>query len=89
MTCPQLRALLDNRGIDSSGRKAELIARLEASDAALPSEEGEEQEQEEEMELDFSSMKVVELREECKARNLDTKGRKAELIARLEEYESS
>ena len=84
MTCPQLRALLDSRNIDSSGRKADLIARLETSDAAPPSEEMEE---EEEVELDWGQMKVVELREHCKARGLDTKGRKSELIARLEEFE--
>ena len=86
MTCPQLRALLDSRNIDSSGRKADLIARLETSDAAPPSEEMEE-EDEEEVELDWGQMKVVELREHCKARGLDIKGRKSELIARLEEFE--
>jgi hypothetical protein len=34
--------------------------------------------------VDWSTLKVVDLRAELKARSLDTKGRKAALIARLE-----
>ena len=35
--------------------------------------------------LDFNLMKVVELRKECKTRGIPSKGKKAEIIARLEE----
>ena len=41
----------------------------------------------EEEEVDWSTFKVVELRAELKSRSLNTKGRKAELIARLEEHD--
>jgi hypothetical protein len=45
------------------------------------------EEEEEEEEVDWSTFKVVELRAELKSRSLNTKGRKAELIARLEEHD--
>ena len=38
---------------------------------------------------DFSSMEVAELRDLLKEKNLSTQGRKAELIARLEESNNS
>ena len=37
--------------------------------------------------MDFSSMKVAELKSELKTRGLPVSGKKAELVARLEEYE--
>ena len=34
--------------------------------------------------MDFSKLKVAELREECEKRGLDSSGKKAELVSRLE-----
>ena len=80
MTVAQLRAELEGRGLDTSGRKADLVARLqnegigeEKGKGAAPA---------------FSEMKVEQLRKECAQRQLDARGRKAELVARLEEATS-
>lgn len=34
--------------------------------------------------VDFSKLKVAELREECKKRGLDSSGKKSDLVSRLE-----
>ena len=80
MTVAQLRAELEGRGLDTSGRKADLVARLqnegigeEKGKGAAPA---------------FSEMKVAQLRKECAQRQLNARGRKAELVARLEEATS-
>ena len=41
------------------------------------------------MSTDWTSLKVVDLKEECRTRNLLVGGKKAELVARLEEFEAS
>ena len=41
------------------------------------------------MPADWGSLKVVDLKEECRSRGLLVGGKKAELIARLEEHEAN
>ena len=86
MKVAELRAECDARGVDNKGKKAELIARLEsvATAGGADAIETEAEEDEEVAAVDFSAMKVAELRAECDARGVDNKGKKAELIARLE-----
>ncbi|GMI25507.1 hypothetical protein TeGR_g8649 [Tetraparma gracilis] len=93
MKVAELRKECEARGIDSKGVKAVLVKRLEAHDpSAAPAAESSEEEEEEQEEEggeedvpDFAAMKVAELRKECEARDLDTKGVKAVLIKRLQE----
>jgi pSer/pThr/pTyr-binding forkhead associated (FHA) protein len=80
MTVAQLRAELEGRGLDTSGRKADLVARLQ--------NEGIGEEKRKGAAPAFSEMKVAQLRKECAQRQLDARGRKAELVARLEEATS-
>ena len=88
----ELRAECELRGLESKGVKAVLIARLEDfianGDTCSGSAEQENQESSKEEEesgtVDFSSLKVVDLREECEKRGLDSKGIKVTLIKRLE-----
>ena len=47
-----------------------------------------EEEEEKKEKTDWSSLRVVDLREELSKRDLDTKGKKADLIKRLEEAEA-
>ena len=39
--------------------------------------------------MDFSKLKVAELREECEKRGLDSSGKKVELVSRLEDSSST
>ena len=80
MTVAQLRAELEGRGLDTSGRKADLVARLENEGIGEENGKG--------AAPAFSEMKVAQLRKECAQRQLDARGRKAELVARLEEATS-
>lgn len=73
-----LRAECQKQGLATTGKKTDLVARLETAGQAAGMEE------EEEEEMDFASCKVVELRAECKKRGLATVGKKADLVARLE-----
>ena len=61
---------------------------VEASEEELCEECGEDpcacEEEEEEEEVDYSSMKVAELKELLKIKGLQTTGKKADLIERLE-----
>ena len=77
MTVAQLRAELEGRGLDTSGRKADLVARLQNEGIGEENGKG--------AAPAFSEMKVAQLRKECAQRQLDARGRKAELVARLEE----
>ena len=75
----ELRAKLSKLGLDTSGKKAELVARLEAAQASSSTSSSASTSSK-----NYSKMKVAELRAELKAAGLDTKGKKAELVARLE-----
>lgn len=86
----ELRAELSKRGLNTKGVKTVLISRLQecssgGADEMQVDEESSEEEEEAESTLDFTSMKVAELRAELSKRKLDTKGVKAVLIKRLEE----
>jgi hypothetical protein len=90
MKVAELRAELASRGLDTKGKKAELEARLQALETVVLGADG----------ADYSSTciaapapapktTVAELRAELASRGLDTKGKKAELEARLLEPETS
>ena len=61
--------------------------RLRVREDMVNEEETEEAEEAEE--VDYSSWKCTELRKELKGRDLNSKGRKAELVERLEEHDST
>lgn len=85
MKLAELRQELEKRGLDSGGRKAELVSRLEAalsSTGPSPTKKTKSDE-EEEGGLDFDKMKVAELQDELAKRGLSTSGRKSELVSRL------
>ena len=107
MKVAELREELESRGLDSTGKKAELVARLEVALPAAPPSKKEKVADPVAEETDFSKamrvlkssepqasssstdvvpakMKVAELREELESRGLDSTGKKAELVARLE-----
>lgn len=88
MKLAELREQLEKRGLDASGRKAELVSRFEAalsSTGPSPSKKP----KEEESGLDFDKMKVAELQDELAKRGLNTSGRKSELVARLKAASAS
>lgn len=72
MKVPELKELLKERSLDVKGKKDELIARLEESDA---------------QKVDYSKMKLPELKEMCKEKGLSEKGKKEDLVERLQTSE--
>jgi hypothetical protein len=82
-TVKELKEMCKEKELSTTGKKDELIARLrgdhhdgaedDAGEASAPEV------------TDFKKMKVPELKALCKERGLDDKGKKDELIARLEE----
>ena len=99
----ELRNECTKRGLDTKGVKAVLIKRLDeaveggANKRTIEEVEGDVEEapeakkpaveEETEETVDFKKLKVAELRTECTKRGLDTKGVKAVLIKRLEEFQ--
>jgi hypothetical protein len=72
---PQLRAELEDRGLESKGRKNTLVARLEEHDAS--DDEGEEEDDDEgddEEAPDYSEWSLRDLRAEAKERGINTRG---------------
>ena len=92
-TVSQLKEELTTRGLSLAGKKADLIARLEAdasrsAEVAAPEQAGEDDaDDEEEKDTDWMSYTVPNLKEELTARGLRVSGKKADLVARLEAHE--
>jgi hypothetical protein len=68
-------------------RRSARLRKESAAAAAPPPAVEEEEEEEEEEPIDWNSWSAVELRAECRERGLNPRGKKAELVARLEEDE--
>ena len=85
MTVTQLREELRGRGLQASGRKAELLARLggPGTTAAAPRAAATGGDDGGGGRADCAGMTVARLRHELRGRGLPAGGRKAELIARL------
>jgi len=90
MKVVELRTMLKERGGDVKGKKEELVQRLQAMDDEGVSEESEmvvveeEEGDAERKRADYGKMKVVELRTMLKERGGDVKGKKEELVQRLQ-----
>jgi hypothetical protein len=100
MTVSELRSELEKRGLPGTGKKAELVSRLEMSEG-VPDEDIDSEDLESvssaaraavdafeayfpEPRQDWNSLTVTQLRNELKSRGLPTAGKKADLIAALE-----
>ncbi|CAJ1444322.1 unnamed protein product, partial [Effrenium voratum] len=83
LSVAELKAELRKRELKVSGKKQDLILRLQAAQGGEGEEPGPEPEPEPETK-EYAKMKVAELREELRARGLVVSGRKAELVQRLE-----
>ena len=91
MKVAELKKILKTRGMKVSGKKTELISRLERADAhdstfepVVPQDPDADSPL-----LDYSSMTVALLRSELKQRGLSQRGRKVVLISRLEENDKT
>jgi hypothetical protein len=82
-----LTRMADAEGVMSSGTKEEVIERLVVENMAVDDETFDEVTEDESSDdnVDFSSMTLSQLKDELRTRGLSLKGKKAELIARLEE----
>lgn len=87
-TVAQLKAELTTRGLLLTGKKGDLVARLEADDISELAEIASLQQANEE-EVDWKSYTVPELKNELKTRGLLSTGKKADLVARLEAHDNS
>lgn len=81
LTVVEIKEQLRKRGLKVSGKKQELIQRLQGNERAAGQYSSGSQE--------YSKMKVAELREELKKRGEKTTGRKAELVERLQAAQPS
>jgi len=87
MKVTDLRELLADAGLETKGKKAELVERLHEAPATHEEEEDDESSQHEN--ATYSAMKVAELRSLLSAAGADTKGKKCELIERLIKIDSN
>jgi hypothetical protein len=101
----KLREMCDSKGLSTSGKKEELVARLSepavaeiadehsttatpakaAASPAKPAPTHAADNVAAEPAVDFSALKIAELRDMCKSKGLSTSGKKEELVARLSE----
>ncbi|KAL3426642.1 SWIM zinc finger protein [Phlyctema vagabunda] len=81
----ELKAAITARGLTKSGKKANLVARLEAYDREHQQAAAQHAHEDEGGNLvDWYDLKVVDLQAELERRGLPKSGRKADLVARLE-----
>jgi hypothetical protein len=99
-TAAELKAELDSRGLPASGKKSDLVARLEEDDLTADFfEEGDlmeflEDEAETPAEtapdsVDYNTLTVAELKDELRQRGLRLSGKKSELVERLSAFTST
>lgn len=94
LTVLQLKDLLRERGLKVSGRKAELVDRLESvvdydKNASIKNEKEKPSQTSENDYNDLSNLTVVQLKDLLREKGLMVSGRKAELVARLQASETA
>jgi hypothetical protein len=99
-TAAELKTELDSRGLPATGKKSDLVARLEEDDLTAEFFEQEdlmaffEDETEAPAETapataDYNTLTVSELKEELRQRGLRVSGKKSELVERLSAFTST
>ena len=85
LTVMDLKKELNARGLPVSGKKVDLVARLEAahSDSKEQEPQKEQETPQESAGINYQTLTVANLKEECKKHGLKTTGKKADLVARL------
>eukprot|EP01129_Flabellula_baltica_P001750 TRINITY_DN11674_c0_g1_i1.p1 TRINITY_DN11674_c0_g1~~TRINITY_DN11674_c0_g1_i1.p1 ORF type:complete len:228 (+),score=64.43 TRINITY_DN11674_c0_g1_i1:584-1267(+) len=80
MKVVELRDACKKRGLKSTGSKGDLIDRLQGGQEGGSSKKASSSDSDNE----YSTLKVIELKEKCKERGLKTTGSKSDLIGRLQ-----
>jgi SAP domain len=83
-TVSSIKEELDRRGLSKAGKKADLVARLDADDAASAAAT----KKDKSVSVAWAEQTVALLKEELERRGLSKAGKKADLVARLEAADS-